>query len=246
VGPEGLLAAGALRLVGGALVAGLLWSVMGWFPWRAQGWPEPGTSVVGFARGLAVGLAMASAVILIQVVTRTAVFAGTGEPLAAYFDAAGTLVLLLAIAALAEELLFRGFPLARLAATVGPWPAVVGLTIGFTALHLPNPGVSPLGLANVALASVVLSAAFFEWGGLPAAWGLHLGWNAGLGAGADTPVSGIEFDMPGFDYAATGPEWVTGGPFGPEGGVIATVVMSVAAFLLWAPFISRTAKQGKA
>jgi hypothetical protein len=166
-------------------------------------------------------------------------FAGTGEPLVDYLRAAAVVTLTLAMAALAEELLFRGLPLARLAESVGRANAVLALTAGFTALHLPNPGVSPLGLVNVALASLVLSAAFFEWGGIPAAWGVHLGWNAGLGVGGDTPVSGIEFDMPGFEFVTTGPDWVTGGAFGPEGGAVATGVMVVAAVLLWRPALSR-------
>ena len=66
---------------------------------------------------------------------------------------------------------------------------------------------------------------------MPAAWGAHLGWNAGLGVGVDAPVSGIAFHVPGIEYSAGGAVWIGGGAFGPEGGVIATLVM--AAVTIW-------------
>jgi membrane protease YdiL (CAAX protease family) len=234
-GPHGPIAAAAARATAGALAAGLLWAAFGWRPWRAQGWPGLAPGVAGFGRGTVIGLAMATAVIGIQVLTGGARFTGTGDPFGAYLRAAGNVGIILVVAALSEELLFRGLPLMRLADAVGRVPAVVVLTAGFTGLHLANPGVTVLGLANIALASVVLSAAFFEWGGIPAAWGLHFGWNAGLGVGADAPVSGIEFNLPGFDLVETGPDWLTGGLFGPEGGLIATLVMAVAAAGLLRP-----------
>jgi hypothetical protein len=76
-----------------------------------------------------------------------------------------------------------------------------------------------------------MSAAFFGRGGLPAAWGVHLGWNAGLGVGVDAPVSGLGLNLPLVEYRAGGPEWITGGLFGPEGGLAATVTFGVA--LVW-------------
>ena len=101
------------------------------------------------------------------------------------------------------------------------------LAIVFALAHLFNPNVSTLGLVNIGLASLVLSAAFFTPGGLPAAWGVHWGWNAGLGLLADAPVSGLEFDLPVVDFTPGEPVWLAGGSFGPEGGLVATLVMMV-------------------
>jgi membrane protease YdiL (CAAX protease family) len=139
----------------------------------------------------------------------------------------------LAGAALLEELLFRGFPLSRLARGVGRVAAAVLLAVVFGWAHLRNPEMSGIGLANIGLASLLLAAAFFTGGGLGTAAGLHLGWNAGLVFGADAPVSGLRFGVPGLEFVPGPQVWWTGGSFGPEGGLAATLVLG-AALAWWA------------
>jgi len=46
-----------------------------------------------------------------------------------------------------------------------------------------------------------------------------------LSLGFDAPVSGFAFDVPGVDYFPGAHAWVDGGRFGPEGGVIGTLVI---------------------
>jgi membrane protease YdiL (CAAX protease family) len=188
--------------------------------------------VEAFTRGVGIGVSMAVAVLLLLVFSGNASVSRSGDPFMSYAVAATPALGLLAVAALAEELLFRGLPLARLAAATGPLWASVILTAGFIGLHTSNPGVTTLGLLNIGLASMLLSTTFFFWGGVPAAWGLHLGWNAGLALGADAPVSGLGFRLPVFEFQPSGPEWVSGGAFGPEGGVMATLVMILAVSVL--------------
>jgi hypothetical protein len=43
----------------------------------------------------------------------------------------------------------------------------------------------------------------------------------------DTPVSGIPFDIPLLDYNAGNPTWLTGGKFGPEGGLAASIALTL-------------------
>jgi len=231
-GTLGAVASQAIVGTGGAALASLLWAVAKWRSWREQGWPGFRAGMVGFVRGLGFGAGMAAIVLGVEVAVGGVQVQLTGQPVSAYATAAPALIWWLAIAALGEELVFRGFPLSRLAEATGPVPAALILTIGFSALHLTNPGASALGLLNVALASLVLSAAFFGWGGLPAAWGVHLGWNAGLALGADAPVSGVSFGIPGLRYLWAGPDWLSGGAFGPEGGLVASLVMVVALVVL--------------
>jgi hypothetical protein len=226
---SGIIAPITLQLVVGALSADSLWWLAGWRSWKEMGWPGLAPGLGGFGRGLCLGLAMALAALLLEITVGGARLALTGETIAIYGRSAVTLIGALAVAALSEELLFRGFPLVRLADVMGPVGASLLLALGFAGLHGVNPGVTLLGLVNVAVASLSLSAIFFRLGGMPAAWGAHLGWNAGLGAGVDAPVSGIAFHVPGIEYSASGPAWITGGTFGPEGGVIGTLVMVVVA-----------------
>jgi hypothetical protein len=121
-------------------------------------------------------------------------------------------------------------PLVILAAAAGRGTAVVAVAVGFALAHLTNPNVTGLGLGNIALAGVLLGLAFYAPGGIWTATGVHLGWNALL-ACLDTPVSGVPFRIPLLDYRPGGPSWLTGGGFGPEGGLAATIALTVAIVL---------------
>ena len=239
-GPWGV-AVGSLPPVVGALAVTALCGLAGWASWPQMGWPGAGRSVGGLMRGTVVGCGVAAAAVLVAVLVGGARIEATGEALAAYARAAGTLLAGLAVAALAEELLFRGFPLARLAEPFGKVGASLLLALLFAAAHIRNPDVSALGLVNIALASLVLSAAFFTPGGLPMAWGVHWGWNGGLAVGADAPVSGLTFDMPALEFHTGRTAWVTGGAFGPEGGIAASVALALALILLgrWAAVVGK-------
>ena len=51
---------------------------------------------------------------------------------------------------------------------------------------------------------------------------------------ADLPVSGLDLvDAPLMNPVVTGPQWLSGGPFGPEGSILATAVLGAAAVVLW-------------
>lgn len=193
------------------------------------GWPEIRPGFAWFGRALLLGIGMAIAAVSIGVILGGGGVSWTGSP-GGYAVSALALSGGLLVAALAEELLFRGYPLRKLARAIGPIRASLLLALGFSALHLGNPEVTGLGLINIGLASLVLSAVFFTRGSLAAAWGLHLGWNAGLML-LDAPVSGINFDLPGLDYRAGSMTLLTGGSFGPEGGLSASIVMIAA--LVW-------------
>ena len=227
-----VIAGQSMIAAGSTVFASTLWAVAKWRRFRDQGWPGLAPGLKGFARGLGFGVLMAAVVLGAETAVGGIQIERTGQPVSAYLAFAPLMIWWLALAALGEELVFRGFPLSRLAETTGPVAAAVILTIGFSGFHLLNPGASALGLVNVALASLVLSAAFLGWGGLPASWGLHLGWNAGLALLADAPVSGINFGVPGFRYVRAGPDWLSGGAFGPEGGLVASCVMVCAIVLL--------------
>ena len=216
-------------------------ALAGWSTWRGMGWPGARAGGAGLLRGTALGCGVAATAVAIAVAVGGARIEVAGASLPAYAQAAGTLLVGLSVAALAEELLFRGFPLARLAEAFGKIGASVVLAAVFAAAHLRNPDLSALGLVNIALASLVLSAAFFTPGGLPMAWGVHWGWNGGLAAGADAPVSGLTFDMPALEFHTGHAAWVTGGAFGPEGGIAASIALALA--LIWLG--RRAARVGK-
>ena len=134
---------------------------------------------------------------------------------------------LLAPMALAEEVMFRGLPLVVLARLMGRPAALILLSVAFSLAHLDNPEVSARAIGNIALAGILLSLAFYTPGGMWTAFGAHLGWNCTLVA-LGAPVSGLPFDIPYIDYTMGGPPWLTGGSFGPEGGLLGTVAIAAA------------------
>jgi membrane protease YdiL (CAAX protease family) len=229
----------SLPLVGAATLAHWILVRRGWTSWRTLGWDVGrGASGVGasgtdWALGIRVlalatlgGIALALVALLLVLVGGGGL-AATGEAVSRYATRAALVSAVLLVAALSEELLFRGYPLARLSKAIGRIGASVALAVVFALIHLANPEVSLSGLANIGLASLVMSAAFFTRGGLWAAWGVHFGWNAGLALFADAPVSGYRFDLPVLEYAAGSRDWLTGGTFGPEGGLAATAALAL-------------------
>lgn len=134
-----------------------------------------------------------------------------------------TVVVILGAAA-AEEFLFRGYPLRVLAERWGNVAALVLTTVAFSVVHGSNPHVGPLALVNIALAGLLLGMILLVTGSLWWAMGLHAGWNFATSFVADLPVSGLVLvDAPLIEVTAPGNVLFTGGEFGLEGGLAATI-----------------------
>ena len=148
------------------------------------------------------------------------------------------------VAALAEEALFRGYPLQTLTRANLAWLAVFLTSVPFAAVHLRNPNVAAgFTFINTALAGVWLAVAYLRTRTLWFPLGVHWAWNWALGALFGLPVSGITDLAPhplmrGTDH---GPVWLTGGSYGIEGGLACTNTVIVATiFILRTSLISTT------
>jgi len=194
------------------------------------GWTRTGRGK-GFVRGLVLAAALALTALLLAVIFGGAHWLPDTGGVLDYLKNVGLTTAVLAPAALAEEVAFRGFPLVALAAVFGRGTAIVVMSLIFGLAHGLNPEVTPLAIGNVALAGVFLSLAFYAPGGIWTAWGAHLAWNGTLAA-LDAPVSGLPFRIPLINFDPGTVTWFTGGGFGPEGGVAATVVLLVGCALL--------------
>ncbi len=183
-------------------------------------------------RGAAIGLALGAAAALLALGASVALsdshWSRDAGSLADWGSQVLKTSLVLAPAALSEEVMFRGLPLVLFAGVIGRGAALLVIAgVVFTAFHAMNPDVTPLGLGNIALAGIFLGLAFYAPGGIWTAFGAHLGWNAMLAA-LDAPVSGLPFQIPFIDYHAGQPVWLSGGRFGPEGGLLATGAITLA------------------
>jgi membrane protease YdiL (CAAX protease family) len=113
--------------------------------------------------------------------------------------------------------------------------AAVVVAVAFGYAHHDNSGATPLALANIALAGFALNMIFWLQGDISGAWPLHWVWNT-LQVWLGLPVSGMVLAAPAFGFGASGavPGLLTGGAFGPEGGVIATLTLgALSGWLLW-------------
>jgi membrane protease YdiL (CAAX protease family) len=181
----------------------------------------------GFAAGAMIGgLAAVAGLAVASLVGGAEWTRDSGTP-GSYLATVGHTVLLLAPAALGEEMIFRGLPLILLARAVGRGTAVVLAAVAFALGHVANPNVTALAIGNIALAGIFLGLAFYAPGGIWTAGGAHLGGNALLAA-LDAPVSGVPFRIPFLDYEPGDPAWLTGGAFGPEGGLASTLALTIA------------------
>ena len=139
--------------------------------------------------------------------------------------------IVLIVSAAQEELVFRGYPLQVLMKGIGVWPAILAMSSAFGLVHLLNPNATLLGAINTMLAGVLLSVAYLKTRSLWLPYGVHLGWNLGLGYIFGYPLSGINIDS-FWKTIAYGPRWFVGGEYGPEGGLIGTIVFILAAVVI--------------
>jgi membrane protease YdiL (CAAX protease family) len=141
-----------------------------------------------------------------------------------------TLAILL-VAALNEELVFRGFPLQILIDGLGEWPAMIAMSALFGAMHLNNPNSSVLGTLNTVIAGVLLSLAYVRTRSLWMSYAIHVGWNVGLGFVLGFALSGIDIASL-WTTEVTGSNTILGGRYGPEGGLLATFIFAASAAIV--------------
>ncbi|HEU5223390.1 MAG TPA: CPBP family intramembrane glutamic endopeptidase [Candidatus Lumbricidophila sp.] len=130
------------------------------------------------------------------------------------------------VAAVVEELLFRGIFTQAVERLGGTWVAVVLSAVLFGFIHGSNPGSTLWSNIAIALEAGVLLAAVFIWRrSLWAVIGLHFAWNFLL-AISGIPVSGTKTDGL-FRTTTSGADILTGGNFGLEASIV-PVVLSLA------------------
>jgi uncharacterized protein len=144
--------------------------------------------------------------------------------------------LLFLFAAAAEEILFRGYPLQTLTRAHLAWLGILLTSVPFAAVHLNNPHAVPgFTFVNTALAGVWLAVAYLRTRSLWLPLALHWSWNWAQASLLGLPVSGIERIAPAplLQAMNAGPDWLTGGAYGIEGGAACTMALLISTLVIW-------------
>jgi len=189
--------------------------------------------------GVLLGFLMMTGIFLVEVGLGVLHVSWRGLAPAEVAGAVGISFLFFAFSAMFEELLFRGYLFQTLMQWVTFLPALFIMSVLFGLAHWRNPHATMLSTANVLLAGVLLSFAYLKTRSLWLPFGVHLSWNFAQTTLYAFPTSGFAFaDRRLFMSEQSGPGWLTGGEFGPEGGVLATIALIVAAwYILKTPFL---------
>lgn len=145
----------------------------------------------------------------------------------------GAVLVVLLVGALAEELVFRGYPFQHLEEGIGAVGAIAVFSILFGAVHLSNPDASRWGLLNTILIGILLAIAYLRTRALWLPWGIHFGWNTALGFLFGLPVSGLRMFNVVVRTSVSGPKWMTGGGYGIEASATGTVAVLIGLVIVW-------------
>jgi membrane protease YdiL (CAAX protease family) len=207
------------------------------------------------AFGLALGIALPGLIFLLALaagslrvtgtfVARASALLPVGRDVAPLLTLACTFALFVGVGVF-EELLFRGYLLVNFAEGVDGFlgtsrrvalAGATGLTsVGFGVVHAANPNATGLALLNISLFGGLFAASVLLTDRIAIAVGLHVTWNFAVSSVFGFPVSGVTTPATALAVEVSGPTLLTGGAFGPEGGLFALVALLVGfgALLAW-------------
>lgn len=125
-----------------------------------------------------------------------------------------------------EEVVTRGWLMNVLGAR---YNIVLGLIISstlFGLLHLNNPNVNYIAIINIILVGLFYGLYVMKTNDLWAVCGMHSAWNFAQGNLFGFEVSGLNVGVGSlFDFNLVGKDFISGGSFGPEAGLVASVVL---------------------
>ncbi|MBS4174818.1 type II CAAX endopeptidase family protein [Bacillus sp. FJAT-49736] len=204
---------------------------------RAMGWTDFWKSKRELGFGLILGFASITIVFLI--------LWATGQIYFDHFELNFSWSLLLGLitfifVALNEELFFRGYIISILRPTHSKIVIYIVSAVIFSCAHILNDNVKPLGLINIVLIGLLFAYMFLKTNRLWMPMGYHLTWNFFQGNVWGFQVSGTNTSS--IFQPKIHDTILTGGAFGPEAGILTTVIIIAGFFVT--KFFLQTEKEG--
>lgn len=125
----------------------------------------------------------------------------------------------IAVATLADEAIFRGYPYRLLIDSIGPVTATIVMSSLFALRHAIHFGAGRAATVIAFLMGIVFSVTWLRTHALWLAWGMRFAWTASMGLLFGLPVSSIDHSAI-LQTTAVGRDWFTGGDYGPEASVL--------------------------
>ena len=221
------IAAIAAEIVSAALLLLIYWASTRLLEHRRIGELAPARAPANLLAGALIGLGLFSCVIAALSLMGVAHVGGynSGQSLLGATNMA-------ILSGIGEELIFRGVVYRIFEEMFGSFVALLVSAAFFGATHLANHGATLTSGAAIALeAGVLLGVCYMMVRNLWLPMGLHFGWNFAESAIFGSVVSGNAFKGL-FSTTMTGPEFLTGGQFGPEASVVAVAICAAAAAVI--------------
>jgi membrane protease YdiL (CAAX protease family) len=141
--------------------------------------------------------------------------------------------LMFLMVAVCEESTLRGYLQFTLTRGIGFWWGALLLSFLFGFSHGTNPGETPVGLFGAAAIGLVFCLSLWYTGSLWWALGCHASWDWAESYFYGTSDSGLVAQGHLLGEHPMGPLLWSGGPTGPEGSLLALVLVAIMALLMW-------------
>ena len=199
--------------------------------WRELGLDRSAASPPVLVKGVALGGLTIGGASLLLLATHMLRIDPTAP--GSWWGEAGRSTIFLLPAAFFEEFFIRGYVFATLRRAAGWRLALIVTSVVFGLLHAANPGADSESILAVIVAGFFLGAILLATRSLYAAGAAHFAWNWVMSGALHIAVSGVPSRDPDYRVVDSGPDWLTGGPWGPEGGLAAVAAMFIVLFYLY-------------
>jgi membrane protease YdiL (CAAX protease family) len=161
-------------------------------------------------------------------------FAWQTQPISTILANMALILLTFILVGWSEELFSRGYQLQNISDGLNRFWGVVLSSLIFAALHYANPSFN---ISSFPFLGLIAAGLFLAYGYLAShqLWlpiGLHIGWNFFEGPVFGFPVSGLD-TLRLIQHTVAGPGLITGGQFGPEGGLILLPALAIGSALIY-------------
>ncbi len=180
-------------------------------------------AIFHYLRGCITGFGMIAAAVFVGVITKVFTFHGLSNWMNV------RLILLFfggyVIQGMAEEVLCRGFIMLSIVRKNKVWLAIAFSSLIFALMHISNTGFGLLPMINLFLFAVFEAIYLLETDNIWGISAIHTAWNFTQGCVFGLSVSGEELMPSVFRVSCNDAAILSGGQFGPEGGLVVTLIL---------------------